>query len=215
MISLLFSRLRCALNPDLAHIIELQAELRHMLAVDSPPVVEVADFLDSLDHRSRLAVLRSLGPAHQRRLFDAVDGFRPVTIDDVVPPSVGARETVRHHGKNTLPLMTTFEKRFMRPSEDADVLWGYNHQFAAPVTGPGYFVARNAEGRPEVDIDYTVVPPEQPSGWPRLQENTEGLGNFVYAHMVDRLRGVTAEVSIGRAFKRGRVMDAWFLLCRE
>ena len=41
------------------------------------------------------------------------------------------------------------------------------------------------------------------------------LGRFVYAGMIDIMRGVSTHVTIGRALKGGKFMDAWFVLCRE
>jgi hypothetical protein len=206
--------LRSALVPDVAHIFAYQCELKSLLQGAISPRV-VADYLDGLDHNTRLAAIRSLSPKHLKNLFDAVSGFRNTTIDDVVPPEVGVRVTVRHYGKNSLPAFTIFEKRFLRPSEGTSELWGFNFQTLAPVTGPGYFVARNAPDRGEVDIDYTAVPSEAPAGWPTVQPNERGISTLVYAHMVDRLRGVTSQVSIGRAWKKGKIQPAWFILCRE
>jgi hypothetical protein len=125
---------------------------------------------------------------------------------------------VRHFGKNSLPAFSFFEKRFMRPAEDAAELWGYNFQvlqFLSVVTGPGYFLARDSAERGEVDVDYYSVPPESPDGWPPVQSNEKGLSRLVYAYMVDRLRGITSQVSIGRAWKQGKVQSAWFVLCRQ
>jgi hypothetical protein len=206
--------LRSALVPDVAHIFAYQCELKSLLKGTISPR-EVADYLDSLDHNTRLASIRSLAPKDLKNLFDAVDGFRKTTIDDVVPREKGERVTVRHYGKNSLPAFTIFEKRFLRPSPDSAELWGFNFNNLVPITGPGYFVARNAPDRGEVDIDYTAVPPEAPSGWPEVQPNEKGISTLVYAHMVDRLRGITPQVSIGRAWKKGKIQSAWFILCRE
>jgi hypothetical protein len=206
--------LRSAIVPDMAHIFAFQCELKSLLKGTISPR-EVADYLDGLDHNTRVAAIRSLSAKELQRLYDAVDGFRKITIDDVVPREVGDRVTVRHYGKNSLPAFTIFEKRFLRPSADSTELWGFNFQNLAPVIGPGYFVARNAPDRPEVDVDYTVIPTESPTGWPAVQPNERGISTLVYAHMVDKLRGVTAEVSIGRAWKKGKIQPAWFILCRE
>ena len=208
-------RLKSRLLPDLAHIIEVQEQLHRLVMQSGATPQVVAEYLDSLDHPRRVAAVRTLDRNALRRLYDLVEGFRPVTIDDVVPPATGVRREVRHYGKNSLPAFTIFEKRFLRPAKGADELWGYNFQSLAPVTGPGYFVAVNATDRPEVDIDYTRIPPEQPQGWPTLKPNEKGLSNLVYAHMVDRLRGITKHVSIGRAWKKGKVQGAWFILCKE
>ena len=38
---------------------------------------------------------------------------------------------------------------------------------------------------------------------------------FVYAGMIDMLRGVSKHVTIGRAIRNGKEADNWFLLCRS
>ena len=211
----LINRFRSLTNPQLAHIIHVADRFQDLLSRPEVDMPAVAGFLDELDHPVRLAAVRSLGPKHLKRLYDAAGGFRKVTIDDVVPKAKGANTQVRHYGKNSLPAFTIFEKRFIRPEKDAQELWGYNFQTMSPLTGPGYFIARDAQDRGEVDIDYNHVPPESPPGWPKVIENTKGLSRLVYAYMIDRLRGITQEVSIGRAWKKDKIQNAWFILCRE
>lgn len=211
----LLSKLRSLTNPELAHIIHVADRFRDLLSRPSVDMPALARFLGDLAHPVRLAAVRSLRPRHLTRLYDAAQGFRRVCIDDLVPRDRGARNTVRHYGKNSLPAFTIFEKRFLRPAEDASELWGYNHQAMSPLTGPGYFMARDNPERGEVDIDYNRVPPESPPGWPPVVENTKGLSRLVYAYMIDRLRGITPEVYIGRAWKQGQIQNAWFILCRE
>jgi hypothetical protein len=209
------NKIRAAMNPDLAHVIAQQTELQTMLSFRTPLIEDIAQFLDSLDHPSRLAAVRSLGAKQLTTLFDLAEGYRLTCIDDVVTKDTQPKSPVRHFGKNSLPVFTIFEKRFMRPAADAVELWGYNHQTMAPLTGPGYFVAYNDPDRGEVLIDYNQVPGERPAGWPDLAENTQGLSRLVYGFMIDRLRGVTEQVSIGRAWKKGKIQKAWFALCRE
>ena len=124
--------------------------------------------LDELSHRERVAAIRSLGRGELRSLYTGLDGFKPVTLEDLVPSGVEDFATVRHHGKNSLPVFTHFEKRFCRPRGAdrgaATELYGFNFQTLAPITGPGYFIARESEDRPEVLIDYGSLPPEHPQG---------------------------------------------------
>lgn len=194
---------------------ELQARLRE--APVEPRAV--AELLDGLGHADRVEAVRSLGREAQRRLYAAVEGFRPVALTDLVPSGVADFTPVRHHGRNTLAAFTLFEKRFCRPrGEDAlkpSSLYGYNHQSLAFLTGPGYFVAVPAPGRPEVWIDYNRVPPDHPDGWPDIRPNERGLSRFVYGYMVDTLRGVSEHVTIGSAARKGRDIGSWFILCRE
>jgi hypothetical protein len=179
----------------------------------------VARFLDSLPSPERIAAVRQLGRPEQRRLYAAVDGFLPLALEDLVPARVADLATVRHYGRNTLAAFTLFEKRFSRPrGEDArkpGALFGFNFQSLSPLTGPGYFVARQVPGRPEVDIDYRELPSESPPGWPAIKSNERGLGRFVYGFMVDTLRRVSEHVTIGSAARNGKPIGSWFVLCRE
>jgi len=102
--------------------------------------IEVARVLDDMSHAERVTAVRSAGRAEQRRLYEAVAGFRELRMTDMVGPSVAAMKPVRHYGKNTLPAFSHFEKRFCRPA-DADAnaptqLWGYNEGSMRWLTGP-------------------------------------------------------------------------------
>lgn len=179
---------------------------------------DIAAFLDGLSHEQRVAACRSLGRREQRILYEGVEAFKPLSLDDLVPIGVADFTTVRHFGKNTLPAFTHFEKRFCRPPHAADrpsELYGFNFQTMAPVTGPGYFVARAATDRPEVLVDYCRLPDDHPPGWPSIRSNEKGLARFVYGFMVDTLRGVSSHVTIGSAARRGKDLGSWFVLCRE
>lgn len=173
--------------------------------------------LDELGHPGRVWAVHSWGKHIQSLLFEATKGFRKTTLEDFVPSSTPRLEQVIHDGRNTLPLHNNFQKRFCLPTDDAqkDVLWGYNHQSLSGVTGPGYFVTHPGEADGEVDIDYTMLPKEKPEGWPDIIPNSARLGRFVYYGMIDVMHGISSHVSIGRAKKKGKFMDAWFVLVRE
>ena len=194
-------------------------ELEARLAERPIRPLEISDLLAGFTHDERVAALRSLGRSEQRRLYEAVDGFLPLRLEYLVPSSVEDFTPVRHYGKNTLPLFTHFEKRFCRPrgadSVEPGELYGFNFQTMAPVTGPGYFVAREDPDRPEVSVDYNEVPPEHPDGWPEIRRNERGLSRFVYGFLVDTLRGVSEHVTIGSAARKGKDIGSWFILCRE
>jgi hypothetical protein len=175
--------------------------------------------LDELGHEGRLATIRGWERSHQARLYEAAQGYQPLTLEHFVPASMAPLTEVIHHGKNSLPMFTHFQKRFTRPEGQEAVLWGYNHQQNQGFTGPGYFsVHTNVEKdmhEGEVAIDYRKLPPDKVSAWPEIIPNEARLGRFVYAGMVDVMRGLSKHVSIGRAWKNGGWMDAWFVLCRE
>lgn len=196
---------------------EAAQELRARIAESDPAAV--CALLDGLDHEGRVAAVRSLGRGAQRRLYDAVDGFRPLCLADLVPAGVADFTEVRHYGRNTLPAFTLFEKRFCRPKgadpHKPETLYGFNFQSLSPLTGPGYFLAVEAQGRPEVLVDYNRVPDDHPPQWPEIRSNERGLSRFVYGFMVDTLRRVSEHVTIGSAARRGRDLGSWFVLCRE
>lgn len=181
--------------------------------------LEIARVLDDMTHAERVRAIRAAGRAEQKRLYEAVGGFRALAFTDMVPARVAALTEVRHHGKNTLPAFTHFEKRFCRPP-DADpnapaVLWGYNEGSMRWLTGPGYFVLRRDADRGELLVDYYQVPPQHPAAWPAIRPNDRGLGQFVYGFMIDTLRGVSQHVTVGSAARKGKDLGSWFLLCRE
>jgi len=194
-------------------------ELRDRLRASSIEPTGIARFLDDLGHEERVEAVRALGRAEQRRLYQAVDGFAPVRLVDLVPSSCDELRQVRHYGRNTLPLFTIFEKRFCRPSggdpELPAELYGYNFQSLAPLTGPGYFVAVEDPERPEVLVDYRRVPDRRPETWPEVKPNDRGLSRFVYGYMVDTLRRVSEHVTVGSAARNGKDLGSWFVLCRE
>lgn len=176
---------------------------------------EFSEYLDELSQAERIRQAISLSADQQTALWDAAAGFRPVTIEDIVPADRGPLEQVIHHGKNSLPAFTKFQKRFCRTDEDGSAeLWGYNHQLMSPLTGPGYFVSVDT-GDGEVLIDYLRLPPRKPAQWPKIVPNSAGLSRFIYNGTQDILRGVSTHVTIGRATRKGKPMDNWFVLCRE
>jgi hypothetical protein len=180
---------------------------------------EVARTLDSMGHAERVRAVRAVGRSEQRRLYDAVKGFRTLRMTDMVAPSVPAMAPVRHYGKNTLPAFSHFEKRFCRPADAdpqaPDRLWGYNFSSVGALVGPGYFVLRGDEARGELLVDYHLLPSGKPDAWPEIRSNERGLSRFVYGFMIDTLRGVSEHVTVGSAARHGRDLGSWFLLCRE
>ncbi|RIK07751.1 MAG: hypothetical protein DCC49_09765 [Acidobacteria bacterium] len=178
----------------------------------------VSAYLDGLTHLNRLGACREMTPKEQAALFDAAEGYQKITIDDFVSPDLDPLFPVIHWGKNSLPVFTTFQKRFTRPDDDAakerGELWGFNRQRMEPFTGPGYFVAYGLDTG-EVLVDYTKVPPRGAGGWPEVLPNTAKLSRFIYNGTQDTLRGVSNHVTIGRAARDGEWMPNWFVLCRQ
>jgi hypothetical protein len=194
-----------------------ETTLRELLATNRPDPAALSAFLDGLDHAGRMQAVTSLqGTALQAKLYDAAKAAPPVTLMELVPADAPPLREVIWHGKNSLPMFTLFQKRFCRPGgvRGEQELWGYNHQSLAWLTGPGYFVCHQ-DGPVPAAIDYRIVPPEAPPGWPAVKRNDEGLARLVYRDMVDYLRRVSAHVLIGRAHRDGHALPNYFVLCRE
>jgi hypothetical protein len=179
-----------------------------------PDLPRLSKVLDELGHPARVWATRQWCRDTQAGLYEAAKGFRPVSLDDYVPPGTAPLTQVITWGMNTLPAHNHFQKRFCRPTAGDDLV-GYNFQGLSGLTGPGYYMVHPAADAGEVDIDYTKEPTEKPDAWPDIVPNSARLGRFVYAGMIDVMRGLSSHVSIGRARKAHGWMDAWFVLVRE
>jgi len=192
------------------------AEFDSVLKTGNFDISTIAEKLDALAPEARLSEVRALTRPAQAALYEAAKGVRKLTLEDLVPASVPELSEVVHEGKNTLVMFTHFAKVFCRPPRDKNELWGYNRTgtLVESTAGPGYYVAYEGPGD-EVLIDYTRVPEGKPERWPEISSNKSGLSRLVYADMVDALRAVSRHVSVGRAIKKGKVLDNWFVLCRS
>jgi len=191
------------------------SELKKLLTTPGITQKMLTTFLDNRTHLERVAGIRSLSGVDQARMYDVVAGAASLSLDFFVPNTVPDMTEVIHHGKNSLPFFTKFQKRFCRPHESSAVLYGYNEQAFRPVTGPGYFVVKPLHADRRIVIDYRTVPLEHVEGWPPLSPNSRLLSRFVYHNMQDFMWRVSEHVSVGRAFKAGRWLPNYFVLCRE
>jgi len=177
----------------------------------------LAGALDQLAGDQQVAAVAALRRKQLAALFEAAADNPPLRLTDLVPAAVPPMTEVIHEGKNSLGVFTRFQKRMCRPRHDASQLWGYNEQDLRAITGPGYFVAHH-DDRGQLVIDYRFEPqarPEElPPGWPRIIPNSARLSRFIYNGTVDVMRRVSERVTIGRAERGGKPMDAWFALVR-
>jgi hypothetical protein len=180
------------------------------------PRTDIADYLDSLPAIDRIDAATSLGGRQVANLYRAVAGGPMTRVEDFVPADLPVGRTVIFEGKNSLPAFTSFQKRFTRLSSGQVI--GYNHQVTSFVTGPGYFVVRQASDDSDVPgeafFDYTGTPDETPRGWPAFKPNEAGLSTLVYANMKDYMRRVASDVFVGEAYKLGKRQGAFFILCK-
>jgi hypothetical protein len=177
----------------------------------------LAAHLDGLSPAARLTETLGLDGPRQARLFELAQGARRFTLDDLAPAGGRALVGVRHEGRNSLPAFSRFAKVFAVPDEAstaASERWGFNatSRLVTVTVGPGYFVA--VQQGDEVLVDYTRLPPRPLEGGPRILGNASRLSYFVYNGTRDVVRGVSAHVSIGRAWRGEQRLDNWFVLCR-
>ncbi len=199
--------------------------LRDLINDPSTTIDAIGRYLDGLSTDERLADTRTLWRADQRKLYEKAEKAEPITLDHFVPQGISAREPVHHDGRNTLPLlpsMKLFQKRFCRPEDASERLFGYNQSPFLSTVGPGFFVAILTKGKPEwesrgaVVIDYFQVPDGPVAdSWPKVIPNSKGLQMFVYNGTRDYMRLVSKHVSIGAAYKGEKALDHYFILCRD
>jgi hypothetical protein len=182
---------------------------------------QIAAHLDGLDPETRLAEVRAVGRRDQELLYQRAADAPPITLERFVGKEVAPLREVIHHGKNSQPAFRDFEKRFCRPEDGSEQLFGFNEGPARRLIGPGYFVARVTEGggsdpRGAVVVDYFTVPdgPVVPS-WPEVRPNSSGLQRFVFHRTRDYMRRVSSHVSIGKAIKDEQRAMGYFVLCRQ
>jgi len=184
-------------------------------------ILEIAQHLDALSHGERLRETQSLSGPDQKQLFRKAADSPPLDFEFYVPAGTPSLTEVVHHGKNSQPAFRNFQKRWCRPADREDALYGYNETAVRPLIGPGYFVAHEtADGgrdpRGAIVVDYFMVPEGAVApGWPPVKPNSSGLQRFVYHQTRDYMRRVSAHVSIGEAHRLEKRVMGWFVLCRE
>jgi len=203
----------------------LMINLRELLAHERTSIAEIADWLDRAAPEQRLAEAHSLDRAGQRALYRRAASSAPIALEHFVPREVADLQPVHHKGRNTLPLppaLKLFEKRFARPRDGTERLFGYNESLPNRWIGPGFFVARYTRDEPNwverggVVVDYVQTPNgELPGQWPKLVPNSQGLQRFVFYGTRDFMRRVSQHVSIGAAYKGEKPLDHYFILVRE
>lgn len=181
-------------------------------------IEKLAEVLDGLGHEGRVHATRTWTKKQMAAIYDACAG-RPISLDFLVPSSVGANTEVIHDLRNTLPLFSNAQKRFARGEGEGTDLVGFNKQHGlAAVSEPGYFMVRAGEGEHENElvIDYGQTPKSKPDVWPEIEPNDSGILNgLVWGGMVDYLRKISEHVSIGKATKKGKAIGQYFALVRR
>jgi hypothetical protein len=199
--------------------------LKDMLASDRADIDEIGAWLDAATPEQRREAVFALDRRGQRELYRRAGMGAAIALEHFVPRELPALRPVHHRGKNTLPLPRKhrfFEKRFCRPQDGSERLFGYNHAPSGKLVGPGYFVAVPTREQPAwtergpIVVDYFQVPDGPvPGEWPKVVPNSKGLQRFVYNGTRDFMRRVSAHVSIGAAYKGEKALDHYFVLVRQ
>ncbi len=199
--------------------------LTELLDAPSTRIADIAAWLDARSHDERVSATRELTRAQQRTLYTRASLAPAITLEHFVPKDRPDLTEVRHQGRNTLPVpasLRVFEKRFCRPGDGSQRLFGYNEGASREWIGPGYFVARPTKENPvwaargDIVVDYFMVPDGPVAEtWPPVVPNHQGLQWFVYNGTRDFMRRVSEHVSIGAAFKGERALGHYFVLVRE
>jgi hypothetical protein len=185
--------------------------LNNLLARDHLDCSEIASMLDSATHDERVRLTRNISRQNFQRLYAAVKGFKPISVDELVPTSE-ALSPVEHVGTNNLPLAREFSKVMYREPNGGAA--GRNVQTLSWATGPGYFtVEPHQDG--EVIINYLKLPEARAPEWPAITDNARGLSYFIYRGMHDVMRGISKHVTIGRARRFGKDLPNYFVLVRK
>src|SRR5438309_9585698 len=96
--------------------------LNDFVAKGAVDVRALGQWLDGLPAGERKAQVHALTGKQQAALFEAAKGARPVALADFVPDEKPPLAEVIHDGKNSMPLFSSFQKRFCRPAAGATAL---------------------------------------------------------------------------------------------
>ena len=92
----------------------------------------------------------------------------------------------------------------------------FRSSYARPFVGPGYYTIHNSLVSPHgsIALDYTMVPPEAPSDWPKVRPNSVGLGRYVFGGMLTYLRHVARDIWIAANTKDDRETGTYYAIVR-
>src|SRR5260221_5232198 len=82
---------------------------------DTIDLERLREVLDGLGHVGRVDTIRQWDGRTQKRLYEAAKGFLPLGLEHFVPSDLPPLTEVIHWGKNSLPTLTHFQKRFCKP----------------------------------------------------------------------------------------------------
>lgn len=168
---------------------------------------DVARHLDGLTTEERTTQCLSLSSTQQRALWE-IASSAPSPQRYLIDTDAN---TQAFAGRNSLALLSRFEKRFFRTGAR---IFGYNKHSLAWLIGPGYFgVAPRPGGG--FRFDYRELPEAAPSGWPVVRPNSAMFARTVYGDLVDEVVWVARDVLVGAAYRAGAPLNSYFVLVRR
>ena len=102
-------------------------DLKALVLDSSIDIGAIGEALDKASPSERREAALSLNRREQRALYDKASAAPRLGLMDFVPADRSALTQVRHFGRNTLPMirrLQLFEKRFCRPEDGSDRLFG-------------------------------------------------------------------------------------------
>ena len=184
--------------------------LNELLHNNQVTLDQIQKHLAALSPEERVRQSTTLDRSCLAVLWRASEKSEPVKDSDFVPVGHKPLNPIPFEGQNNLPAFRSFKKVFYRTNSGK--IAGYNDQAMGWLTGPGYYIVK--QGAPNAFIDYTEIPTEKPDGWPAIKKNEAGISNLVYGHMQDHMRRAYGSIFIGRATKKGKDMENYFVLAR-
>jgi len=195
------------------------SRLRSLILEYASEIEEVAFVFYRMERGEKVEVVNKLrGLRALQALWDKAADSDPVKIEDIVPASLPPMDPVVFHCRSSRRSLPPFNIVCCRPpvlSSEA-MLWGYSETYAKAIIGPGYYTVHNSlvSSHGSVALDYTLVPPEAPSDWPRVRPNTVGLGKYAFAGMLTYLRRVARDVWIAANTKNDRETGSYYAMVR-
>jgi hypothetical protein len=162
-------------------------------------LTDLAQGLDAAELSTQVAWTRGLNFKEMEALW-ALSRDTQLVSDEFVSED---SSVIICEGKNGLPVLTQFQKRFAR---FGDQIVGYNHPnwLSGWLGGPGHFVVHDSPTVVgEVWINYLIAPRDRHPEFPALLSNNvlfhprALFARWVYGGMVDVMRRVSDRVVIG------------------
>ena len=149
------------------------------------------------------------------RLYEAVAGGAPPSLEELVPESAEAEGVLIYEGRNSLAAFSRFQKRFARETGSWSATTTSRCR-SSRGRATSWCTRRAAAASTARSSTSTTPSPRrragERAGWPAYTPNERGLSRFVYGGMHDYVRRVARGVVVGKAYRHGAAQGAYFSL---